>query len=460
MEHLRAHAAHAHLADVKALRNLAHFFQLGPRVPGTRQVDAPISWRRHTALDGCAKLVCAVIAIAAIIVHGVFRTDDSAGVPLAVDFARVSLAAAPAFRRQAARAGLGDATGVQRLPVRPPLARHLGCHGSWAPARRSPQLGAAVGAAEAEAVDPRDGRPRVRVGQLGGEQAGEPSDVDVSVEVIEMDIRRHSGVHELDQSLQQADRSSCRLQVAQVRLTGRHRDRGVLPEHRTDGAHLDRIPQRCASAVVFLRDHLLDVDLFKLHRIPHDGLLRRPVRRSEARAAAILVDETRDVVRKALFAKFVAGAHQQAADALPAIVTVRGVVECEAPAASAQHPSAAEADEREGAHARHVPEDQDLAKVGRLMPQRCVAHGCAHQRGGARCVDELHRPCSLEAECQLHARGQAEPEGRNRPKVWVFCQALVGLKLCADVCDVKGHPVAAKRVEIMPSVMAANVRAF
>mmetsp|Transcript_109013 Transcript_109013/g.293182 ORF Transcript_109013/g.293182 Transcript_109013/m.293182 type:complete len:211 (+) Transcript_109013:818-1450(+) len=180
-----------------------------------------------------------------------------------------------------------------------------------------------------------------------------------------MQIRSTLRAHDLHAALDEASHACATLQVTQVRL-GRGHHQGGRPNGRVvnplEGANLDGVAQRGASAVA-----LCDRDLARhyarlAHGVPDARLLRLAVRRRERGAAAVLVHgaarQACNLLHAVLFG--VARLDVGPCEAVAPGVAAGAHVEGEAAALRRQHAGAAERDEgyrveqRADAHAQGI----------------------------------------------------------------------------------------------------------
>mmetsp|Transcript_94873 Transcript_94873/g.267866 ORF Transcript_94873/g.267866 Transcript_94873/m.267866 type:complete len:258 (+) Transcript_94873:199-972(+) len=155
----------------------------------------------------------------------------------------------------------------------------------------TPNIAAAVRAAEAEGGDTPDDAAQSNVSSLRLEIRGEARHVEVGIELPQMAVWRATRRPEHDEALHEACYTSSRFQVADVALRARlHKRRPSRPEHSAQRSHLDRVAERGARAVA-LRDGYVVRRQTRLPQRRQDARrLRGPIRGCQRRTFAVLVD--------------------------------------------------------------------------------------------------------------------------------------------------------------------------
>mmetsp|Transcript_131357 Transcript_131357/g.420279 ORF Transcript_131357/g.420279 Transcript_131357/m.420279 type:complete len:278 (+) Transcript_131357:1377-2210(+) len=235
-------------------------------------------------------------------------------------------------------------------PVRPGLAG-------------APDVGAGIGAAEAEGRDPREVAVEAGVRGLCQEVHGEALHVQVRVDVVQVQVGGATGVRHHQAALQQARQTGATLQVPDVAFrTGGEQRRTPGLHDTSQSTNLDGVAQRGASAVALCDRDLARHHARLAHGVPDARLLRLAVRRRERGAAAVLVHgaarQACNLLHAVLFG--VARLDVGPCEAVAPGVAAGAHVEGEAAALRRQHAGAAERDEgyrveqRADAHAQGI----------------------------------------------------------------------------------------------------------
>mmetsp|Transcript_28691 Transcript_28691/g.72615 ORF Transcript_28691/g.72615 Transcript_28691/m.72615 type:complete len:685 (+) Transcript_28691:876-2930(+) len=315
----------------------------------------------------------------------------------------------------------------------------------------APEVTARVRAADAKGRDARDAGAEAHVNVFADEQRRVAGVLDVGVDMPQVDIAgANRAIQHQDAFCDAADACAC-LHVAKVCFGARHDDRifaTVLHDvpQRTD---LDGIAQRRAGAVALRDGDLARRQPSLHHRAPDACLLRRPVRRSHARAAPVLVDVAADDARQHQLRILILATplQERATAALAAQEAVGGLIKGEGAATSGQHLRLAVRDERVEAIVKAEAHDNCLVDVG--VGGSCQLALVPHDHGAMRLAegDQRRGASGVDGEAgALHVHQVRQPAcaDANRPSVvdlWVQC------------------PITYSGVELRDSTLARPVRA-
>mmetsp|Transcript_58063 Transcript_58063/g.186554 ORF Transcript_58063/g.186554 Transcript_58063/m.186554 type:complete len:490 (-) Transcript_58063:717-2186(-) len=222
------------------------------------------------------------------------------------------------------------------------------------------------------------------------------------IEAIQVAIRCAFPVHAQQDALGEAGNTSTAFAVANIGLGGGDGDRlssRVLGHDLPVSTDLDRISQGGAGAMALGGVDLARVDADLFDHCLVAPLLRRPVRRSQRRTSAILVDlAPRQQGEVAALLVVVLQLEARGSSSLASRIPVCRHVVREAASQMRVHSRAATANVREGAHAQvHTANDDSFDCVVHVVQQVQLPRVRAHQGCRAGCVDRHTRALEIHA---------------------------------------------------------------
>mmetsp|Transcript_40137 Transcript_40137/g.105846 ORF Transcript_40137/g.105846 Transcript_40137/m.105846 type:complete len:201 (+) Transcript_40137:1688-2290(+) len=180
----------------------------------------------------------------------------------------------------------------------------------------------------------------------------------------------------------------------------------ALAKDSTARTGLDRITKSGTGAMGLHKRDILSRYVLHAHGGSHARLLRWTVRRSQARAPAILVNEGGSMVAKLIvdYLRIVADHLSNSPTTLAAAEAIRTGVKGVTPPPSADHACGTHTNEGEGCDKGTHTNAQSLFELIEIeSPQRRVVDASANNRRRASRVDELDRSCKT----QLSGNAQA-----------------------------------------------------